>query len=114
MDKTTEKVLLIYELNRLHQECMVKAQHLANVRSGEVPVTFDVIDICDQAFRQLTLLAPIFMKIASEVNYRDYCDELARIEVLKERVARYQSEAYAHWTAIRSWDSRNNFRKHRL
>ncbi len=109
MNKHAEKQHFLYELNRLHRECMVKGQYLTNVISGDVAATFDVIDICADAFLRLTQISDIFIKIASDVN-REYNEgELEYIREMKLQVIRYESTARKHWNEIRQWDIRKKF-----
>lgn len=107
MNRNTQRAFFIYELNRLHQECMVKARHLENVTSGDVAITFNLIDKCAETFIQLKQLCDIFMRIASD--NRSFDDDLERIEAMKIRVRQYESAAYEHWNEIRNWDTRNKY-----
>ena len=110
LDNRAEHVLFfVYELNRLHQECMVKAQHLANVTSGNVTVTFKVIDVCAEVFNQLMQLSDLFTRIANDVNQACHKDELERIEEMRVKITQYQSEGSKHWNRIRNWDIRNKY-----
>lgn len=110
LDNRAEKVLFfVYELNRLHQECMVKARHLANVTSGNVTVTFKVIDQCAETFSQLMQLADLFTRIANDVNQACHRDELERIEEMRAKITLYQTEGSKHWNRIRNWDIRNKY-----
>lgn len=86
---------------------MVKAQHLVNVTSGDVVITFDLIDKCAATFIQLIQLCDIFMRITSDASSFD--DELERIEAMKIKVRQYESVAYEHWNEIRNWDTRNKY-----
>lgn len=110
LDNRAEKVLFfVYELNRLHQECMVKARHLANVTSGNVTVTFKVIDQSAETFSQLMQLADLFTRIANDVNQACHRDELERIEEMRAKITLYQTEGSKHWNRIRNWDIRNKY-----